>query len=411
MILKKILESTKLDNAFCADLLGVPTDHLNEWLIGSRPLPRFVLPEISSILGVPAKMLLQSSFGSGKSFASAALAPAIWYKLRDSKLVAADRELVAMIRKLGFYMNQLAEIRGEKLRRFEPLFRGIREKVDRALPPALQGKAAADAFRSMTDLKHGEVGIGEWLRKTLRALGVIVVESPVKSSVEGCAFSVGADSDLAPCVFANSYGSTWFRRNAVIMHEIGHVIFDLESEQVSIDYKDENSDELKELRAQTFAQECLVPRSVLVQITNRHGLKWSHLSSRDIAILMADSHVEQRLVLKAAYEAELIDADQLDHYGGVDCASELRTLTAHALNTQDFLRSQPSQVPPWIAENRNTEIGRRSLRLPSLYVSQVIDACSADQISAAKAAEMLMIEDSTFRKRFNSLLRRTELAA
>jgi Zn-dependent peptidase ImmA (M78 family) len=411
MILKQIIESTKLDAGFFADLLGVPADHFNEWLIGSRPLPRFVLPEISSILGVPAKMLLQSSFGSGKSFAFAALAPAVWYKLRDSKLVAADRELVAMIRKLGFYMNQLAEIRGEKLRRFEPLFRGIREKVDRALPPAVQGKVAAEAFRSMTDLKHGGVGIGEWLRKTLRALGVIVVESPVKSSVEGCAFSVGADSDQTTCVFANSYGSTWFRRNAVIMHEIGHVIFDLESEQVSVDYKDETSDDLKELRAQTFAQECLVPRSVLVQITNRHGLKWSHLSSTEIATLMADSHVEQRLVLKAAYEAELIDADQLEHYSGIDCADELRTLSSHAWNTQEYLRSQPSQMPPWIAKNRNTEFGRRSLRLPSLYVGQVIEACSANQISEAKAAEMLMIEDSTFRKRFGSLLRRTELAA
>ena len=356
-------------------------------------------------------MLVQSSFGSGKTLAFAALAPAVWYKLRDSKLVAADRELVAMIRKLGFYMNQLAEIRGEKLRRFEPLFRGVREKVDRTLPPAVQGKAAAEAFRSMTDLKHGEVGIGEWLRKILRALGVLVVESPIKSFVEGCAFSVGAESDQTPCVFANSYGSTWFRRNAVIMHEIGHVIFDLESEQVSVDYRDETSDDLKELRAQTFAQECLVPRSVLVQITNRHGLRWTHLSSTEIATLIADSQVEQSLVLKAAYEAELIDADQYENYSGIDCVDELCTLSSHALNTQEYLRSQPSQMPPWIAQNRNTEFGRRSLRLPSLFVSQVIEACSADQISEAKAAEMLMIEESTFRKRFGSLVRRTELAA
>ena len=95
---------------------------------------------------------------------------------------------------------------------------------------------------------------------TLRTLGILVIESPVKSAVEGCAFSVGSESGATPSVFANSYKSTWFRRNAVMMHEVGHAIFDLESEQISIDYKDESSDELKELRAQTFAQECLVPK-------------------------------------------------------------------------------------------------------------------------------------------------------
>ena len=227
MILKNIIESTMLEPEFCADLLGVASDQFEEWLTGARPLPRFVIPEISSILGVTEKTLLQVCTGTGMSCAT--LAPAIWYKLRDSKLVQADREMVALVRKLGYYMDQLATVRGEKLRRFEPLFRGIREKVDRTAPPALQGKEAAHEFRSMTDLEHGQAAIGEWIRPTLRKLGVLTLESPLKSAVEGCAFSVGSVSGPTPCVFANSYKSTWFRRNAIIMHEVGHAIFDLEA--------------------------------------------------------------------------------------------------------------------------------------------------------------------------------------
>jgi Zn-dependent peptidase ImmA (M78 family) len=188
------------------------------------------------------------------------------------------------------------------------------------------------------------------------------------------------------------------------MHEIAHVIFDLESEQVSIDYKEDASEELKELRAQTFAQEALVPRSVLVQIANRFGLNWSRLSAEDIATLIAHSHVEQQLVLKAAFEAELISPTELETYRGMECAADLRQLTPHALNTREFLRAQSVEMPKWVAENRNTDIGRRSLRLPALYVSQVLDALKSNQISEGKAAEMLMMERETLRARFGSLI-------
>jgi Zn-dependent peptidase ImmA (M78 family) len=196
------------------------------------------------------------------------------------------------------------------------------------------------------------------------------------------------------------------------MHEIGHAIFDLESDQVSIDYKREDaSDEFKELRAHTFAQECLVPRSVLSQLANRFGIKWRALSALDVATLIAHSHVEQRLLLKAAYDADLLNRDQLESYSNLECASELRQLTSHALSTREYFRSQATEMPKWIAEYRNTDLGRRSLRLPSLYVTQVIDAVKHRQISQGKAAEMLMMDKETFRTRFSSLLDEVENAA
>src|ERR1035438_4658203 len=204
---------------------------------------------------------------------------------------------------------------------------------------------------------------------------------------------------------------SWFRRTDGIMHEVGHASFDLESEQISIDYTTDASDELKDQRAQAFAQECLVPKSVLVQLANRFGLKWGSISAANLATLVGYSHVEQRLVLRAAYDSELISAEQLEAYGALDCASELRELTTHALSTREYLRKQAVEMPKWIAENRNTDLGRRSLRLPSLYVGQVIEALNGQQISESKAAEMLMMARDTFVTRFGSLIGGAEKAA
>jgi Zn-dependent peptidase ImmA (M78 family) len=400
LTLRDIIDSTKLDPAFCAELVGVATDQFQEWLTGT-PIPRFVIPELSSILGVPEKTLVSCGSGMARAQDSGAIAPAVWYKLRNERLTTCDREMVGLVRKLGYYIDQLQCIRSSRVRRFEVLFKTIRGEVDRTQPPTLQGRAAAVAFRSTADLAHGQQGIGEWVRPTLRRLGVLVVESPINSDVEGCSFMVGTEASQTPCVFANSYRSTWFRRNAVILHELAHAILDLENDQVAVDFKDGSKQaEFSELRAQVFAQECLVPRSLLVHVANHFGLKWSELTAEDVAHIVAHSHAEQELVLKAAFEHELIDAEELERYRHYECDALVRRLSTHALTTREFLRTYAAESPKWVAENRNTSVGRRPLRLPSAYVGEVIGAFRCGEISLGKAAEMLMMEEDTFRDRF-----------
>ena len=204
---QSIIDSTKLDPAFCAELVRVATDQFQEWLSGA-PIPRFVIPELSSILGVPEKTLLVCGTGTTRPIDSGALAPAVWYKLRNERLTGSDREMVGLVRKLGCYIEQLQSIRNTRVRRFEVLFKTIRDAIDRTQPPSRQGRAAAAAFLRSADLEHGRKGIGEWVRPTLRRLGVLVVESPIKSEVEGCSFMVGTEAPQTPCVFANSYRST-----------------------------------------------------------------------------------------------------------------------------------------------------------------------------------------------------------
>jgi Zn-dependent peptidase ImmA (M78 family) len=405
-MLKQVIEATRLSPEFCAGLLRVPAEQFRQWIDGKQPIPQFVLPEMMAVLGVSAKSLLTKS--PIHSADGGSVAPAIWFKLRSDDLSDADRELVGLVRRLGFFMAQLEAIRGSRSSRtWRAVAQSVLEPVDRLAPPAVQGRDAAVSFRAAANLDHGQTGIGDLVRPRLRQAGIVIIESPIpKSSMEGCCFSIGREGDLRPCVFANTFKSTWFRRNETLLHEVCHAIFDLENDPVSLDFRDQSKTAagLSEVRARAFAQECLVPRSVLVHYTNQLGVHWECLTAQDIARLIASIHVEQETLLRAAYDGGFVSEDQVQQYLTYDCGGLLREISYHAWTTREFLRQQAGESPKWIAQNRGTTIGTRSLRLPAGYVKQVIDTLNTGEISVGKAAELLMMDRYTFADRFGELI-------
>jgi Zn-dependent peptidase ImmA (M78 family) len=405
-MLKQIIEATRLSPEFCASLLRVPAEQFREWMDGKRPVPQFVIPELSTILGVNEKSLLAR--GPVRGTDGGSLAPAIWFKLRADNLTAADREFVGLVRRLGFFMAQVEVIRGI---RSSPAWRAVAQailgQVDRSAPPAVQGRDAALSFRSAANLEHGQTGIGELIRPRLRQIGMVVIESPIpKSSLEGCCFNIGREGNLRPCVFANTFKSTWFRRNEILLHEVCHAIFDLENDPVSLDFRDQSQEvsALSEVRARVFAQETLVPRAVLVHYTSQLGLNWQCLTAQQIAQLVAAVHVEQETLLRAAHDNGFISEERHLQYSECNCGTVLREISFHAWTTREFVRQQAGESPKWIAENRNTTVGARSLRLPAGYVQQVIETLNMGEISMAKAAELLMMDRYSFAERFGDLV-------
>jgi Zn-dependent peptidase ImmA (M78 family) len=411
-MLKQIIEAARLSPDFCASLIRVPPEQFKEWVDGKQPLPHFVIPELSTILGVSKLDLTarRPARGSGDS----AVAPAIWFKLRDEKLTPADREFVGLVRRLGFFISQLETIRGVRSSAaWRAVAQTVAAEVDRAAPPAVQGRDAALRFRAAANLEHGQSGVGEIIRPRLREVGLAVIESPIpRSTLEGCCFAVGTEENLGPCVFANTFKSTWFRRNVILLHEVCHAIFDLENDPVSLDFSDQAGDSsiLSEARAHAFAQEVLAPRSVLVHFANKMGLNWACLTEHQLAGLIAEVHVEQRTLLEAAYDNGLVDEEHLAAYMKCSCAAALRELSPHAWTTREFLRRQASESPKWIVENRQTTAGSRSLRLPAGYVKQVIDAVNDGDIGIGKAAELLMMDRYTFSDRFGGIVAEPFLA-
>jgi Zn-dependent peptidase ImmA (M78 family) len=349
-MLQQILEASGLDSASTAGLLGVNSEVFAEWAAGQRTIPESMLPLLSAVLGVN-KRLLRLSPKQAKS-TQADITPAIWYKFRGPRVADSDRECALLIRELGFYMHELEVVTGRRALGWAPLFEDIRRTTDQQAPPGEQGRQAARNFRQSTSLDQGATGIGEVFRGHLRNLGLLVVESPITgSNLEGCSFYVGASVADRPCIFANVYQTTWFRRNMILMHELAHAIFDAESCGASLDFVEpETTLDLSEQRAEAFAREALLPEEVLRHAAQKRGLKWDSADPQGLAQLVADTHVEPAVIALGALDAGFIDADSARRLRELDIARILPSLTERALSAKDFIASRATDAETWIAK-------------------------------------------------------------
>lgn len=401
-MLQVVLDSAGLDAKACAGLLGISPIVFAEWSAGQRPIPESMVPLLSAVFSVPSDLLRSPK--SVKRVRAEDLTPAIWFKFRGPELVDADRECVVLIRQLGHYLNELESVTRNRSLQWKTLFESIRNATDLQAAPREQGRSAARMFREGTSLGHGQRGSGEILRGLLRSLGVLVFETPLKESrMEGCSFYVGAQTASRPCVFANTHHVNWFRRNMVLMHEVGHAIFESAYEAASLDFLDKQAErDPLEMRAQAFAQECLAPKSVLMHVAQSNSIKWTNLSARSLARLVADTHVEQGTVVDAAVEEGLVHSEMAEELRRIDIAKDLHEISEHALSTEEYLERFGTDSEQWVGK-RTTTLSPRSLRLPVGYVNSVVDAYRNCQISSGKAAEYLLIDRSEFTERFGDI--------
>ncbi|CAE6778313.1 XRE family transcriptional regulator [Nitrospira defluvii] len=402
-MLKQILDSAKLDLQTSAELLGVSPKIFQEWVAGNRSIPDSMVSRLSTVLGV-SPLTLRSTRSEQRQQGD--VAPAIWFKFRGNGLTDVDREYVLLIRHLGYYFDQLEQATDSRATGWQLIFENIRRETDLQAPPREQGRQAARIFRQLSGLDKGKTGIGEAFRGNLRNRGVLIIESPMpESSVEGCCFYLGATSLERPCLFSNSYKRTWFRGNHILLHELAHAIFDAYTDGASIDLfplqNQEAQSSLSEERAQAFAQESLAPRDVLIHMSSTLGLNLHALTPKQLATLIAKTHTEQKTVISAALSNDLISPEEAEQYARFDIASDLSELSVRALTTEQFLKRHDSKKDEW-RDRRNTTIYSRTLRLPANYIKRVVEATVAGQISPSKAAEFLMIDESTFYSRFGS---------
>jgi Zn-dependent peptidase ImmA (M78 family) len=401
-MLQVVLDSAGLDAKTCAGLLGISPTVFAEWSAGQRPIPESMVPLLSAVFSVPSAVLRAAK--PARSAKAEDLTPAIWFKFRGPELVDADRECVVQIRQFGHYLNELESATRNRALQWKTLFESIRSATDLQAAPSEQGRSAARMFREGTSLGHGQKGNGEVLRGLLRSLGILVFETPLRESrMEGCSFYVGAQTASRPCVFANTHHVTWFRRNIVLMHEVGHAIFESAYTGASLDFMDkEIAAEPLEMRAQAFAQECLVPTSVLMHVAQANGIKWTNLSARSLARLVAETQVEQRTIVNAAVESGLVQPELAEELKRIDISKDLHEFSQHALSTEEYLEMFGADAEQWVGK-RSTTLSLRPLRLPVGYVNSVVDAYRNCQISSGKAAEYLMIDRSDFTQRFGDI--------
>lgn len=396
-VLQRVLEASGLDRDACAAALGLNGQILAEMLAGQRDIPRSMLPFIAAVLGV-RDSVLEAPVPEARNVD---LVPAIWYKLRARGLGEADREYVLSIRQLAYHQHELEQVTDSRAVGWKALFEELRRQTDPQASPSEQGRQAARMFRASTGLDQGARGIGEVFRGCLRNIGVLVIETSASESVlEGCGFYVGPAGSERPCIFANAYRTTWFRRNRILLHELAHAIFDVESTIAALDFSaGSDASDIQEQRADAFAQEALVPFEVLRHFANQRGVRWESLTANELAQLVAFTHTEQRLVVKALRDADLIDDEKHAQLEAFDIADDLRSCTTHALSTDEYMRLADVKEQPWF-KRRTTTTTPRKLLLPFRYVTSVLNAYYASLISRGKAARMLMIDEFQFLDRF-----------
>ena len=137
---------------------------------------------------------------------------------------------------------------------------------------------------------------------------------------------------------------------------------------------------------------------VLVHVATQHGIDWARLGQDEVSRIVAETHVEQRTALAAAKDTGLITSDECERCQQFDIASLLRSMSDHALSTDDYLKKAGSEAD-WLGR-RSTTIPSRQLYLPVPYIKAVVEAYSEGTISGSRAAEFLMIDEFDFADRF-----------
>lgn len=395
--LKELLDATGLSMDRWAELLHVDRALFDDFVHDRRPLP----PGL--------RQLLRGSLGVDPT-ASAGGPPAVWFKLRAAEVTEQDLSVVALSRRFGQHVAEAEALRGTANEGWKTCFAEVLNRVDREASFPEQGRSAARAFRALRSLNAGAGPIGDVLRGALRSLGLVVLEAPIAGSrVEGlCYWLTPAGASRRPCLFANSYRSTWFRRNAVLAHELCHAIFELDAEAALYDFDSPHDADVDrsglEERARAFEQELLLPLQVLTAVSQRLSVDWGRLTAAKLAALVAGTEVEQMLVLRSAVDARLIDESAAAQYRELDIADDLKACSSHALSTREWVaQSFGLEQPPAFLTRRRIANSETSFSIPSHFVREVVDLWNTNQISTGKAAQMLMIEEGDVYSRFEEL--------
>jgi Zn-dependent peptidase ImmA (M78 family) len=401
-MLADVVRALDVSQDFWSALVGCSPKQLEEWLAGQRDIPLSAARRISKAIGVPVELIMGKVATKGEADR---LIPPLWLKAREQRLGERSLGALAVTRLLVSKYDEalsLVEVSPDG-HRF--LLNEIRNHVDLQAPAEKQGQAAAEAFLLATGLGQGARGIGEVFRGALRFRGLLVLETPIHDkTLEGFCVPVGAGAHARPCLLANSFTTTWFRRNEVLLHELAHAIFDLDGATAVFDVASSEavpvSTRIAEERADAFALGALLPRSLLVAVENR-GFPLASLDSSGLAQVIAATHAEQRLIARAAVLYGLLSEDDGERLRQIKISHrELAATTYHAvgLGSVDKEKLVHPQVREW--ESRKTTFPISGIRLPIPFVQIVLRALGEKKITVAKAAELLMVTTEDLAERY-----------
>lgn len=227
------------------------------------------------------------------------------------------------------------------------------------------GESAASALRK--HLNYAEHAAPRDIYGDLRKIGIHVFRRRLENSnISGLYVSHPSAGD---CVLVN-YNDDIYRQRFTAAHEAAHAIFDREDDVV-VSFWDAN--DLKEIRANTFASRYLMPPEFLKRIPNAQ--QWD----RDNLLKWAQElRVNPSALLIALSDEGLVTSDQVDQMKAIKVPKELKV---------------DPELPESLAPRsraRKEELLERGLS--TRYVSLCFNAYRNNLVTSSRLVELLLLD-------------------
>lgn len=231
-----------------------------------------------------------------------------------------------------------------------------------------QGRDAAAALRRFLRYEPSEVPIDVY--RDFRRVGMHVFRRKLaRSNISGLCIR---HPTAGPSILVN-YSEDVFRQRFSAAHEAAHAILDADSE-VTVTFSRWDSSDLKEVRANAFASEYLLPSAFLPQIPD--AKVWNEAK---VLMWATKLHVNVETLLIALKGADLIAKDQASRYDGIKVPKEARVdpeLTA--------------SLSPGFKVRKESLLKRG---LSDFYVNLCFNAYDKGLVTAGRLAEMLLVDE------------------
>jgi Zn-dependent peptidase ImmA (M78 family) len=229
-----------------------------------------------------------------------------------------------------------------------------------------KGHAADAAARLRQHFGYSDAVVPLDIYSDFRGIGIHVFRRHLdNSNISGLTLR---HPSAGPCVLVN-YSEDIYRQRFTAAHEAAHAILD--KEDVVVSFSEWKSQDLVEIRANTFASRYLLPPTVLDKLPVQ---KWTQLQLSEWAAKLKVSALALAVGLK---ENRVIDEAEF---------LSLSRAKAHAVKIDPELVG----LAPRSLERKKILLERG---LSHFYVGLCFDAVSEGAITNARAAEMLMVSE------------------
>jgi Zn-dependent peptidase ImmA (M78 family)/transcriptional regulator with XRE-family HTH domain len=224
------------------------------------------------------------------------------------------------------------------------------------------------AKRLRQHLGYGPTEVGANVFDDLRKIGTHVFRRQLANSSISGLFIL--HPVVGKCILVN-YDEDVYRQRFTAAHEGGHGIFD-SSEQVVVSFTGWSKGDLREIRANTFAANLLLPPSLLKAIPD--GGHWDEKKAVEYAARLKVSTLALAVALK---EADLIDESTFSTVRGAKVPRDAK--------------EDPELPASFSPKGRERKQGLLRQGLSDYYVGLCFDAYDQGQVTAGRLVEMLLL--------------------